>query len=251
VSLVHRSRRGFAPFLLVLVAACGSQPGQASAGSATAQELDYERARDEMVARQIEARGVTHEGVRRAMRQVPRHEFVPAEYRRLAYDDRPLPIGHEQTISQPYIVAVMTELIAPEPGDRILEVGTGSGYQAAVAAELVAEVYSIELIPELAVSAAERLRRLGVDNVFVRAGDGYLGWPEHAPFDGILVTAGADHVPEPLIEQLAVGGRMVIPVGDTQGVQVLRLIEKRPDGTIDSRDVVTVRFVPLLREPGA
>jgi protein-L-isoaspartate(D-aspartate) O-methyltransferase len=251
MALVHRSWRRAAPFLLVLAAACGSPPGQASAGSGAVQELDYARAREEMVARQIEARGVTDEGVLRAMREVPRHEFVLDEYRRLAYDDRPLPIGYQQTISQPYIVAVMTELIAPEPGDRILEVGTGSGYQAAVAAELVAEVYSIELIPELAASAAERLRRLGADNVYVRAGDGYLGWPEHAPFDGILVTAGADHVPEPLIEQLAVGGRMVIPVGDVQAGQVLRLLEKRPDGTIDSRDVVPVRFVPLLREPGA
>jgi protein-L-isoaspartate(D-aspartate) O-methyltransferase len=203
-----------------------------------------------MVARQIEARGVTHEGVLRAMREVPRHEFVPSEHADLAYDDRPLPIGHQQTISQPYVVALMTELIAPEPGDRVLEVGTGSGYQAAVASEVVAEVYSIELISELATSAAERLQRLGYDNVQVRAGDGYLGWPEHAPFDGILVTAGADHVPQPLIDQLAVGGRMVIPVGDRPGEQVLRVLEKRPDGTTGSRDVVPVRFVPLLREPG-
>jgi protein-L-isoaspartate(D-aspartate) O-methyltransferase len=160
-----------------------------------------------MVRQQIEARGVTDARVLRAMREVPRHEFVP----------------------------------------EILEVGTGSGYQAAVAAELVREVYSIELLPELAESAAERLRRLGIDNVHVRAGDGYLGWPEHAPFDAILVTAGADHVPPPLVEQLAVGARMVIPVGDTNEDQVLRLIEKRPDGTLDTRDIVPVRFVPLLR----
>jgi protein-L-isoaspartate(D-aspartate) O-methyltransferase len=200
-----------------------------------------------MVAQQIEARGVTHPDVLRAMRAVPRHEFVPADYGALAYDDRPLPIGEGQTISQPYIVALMTELIDPEPSDRILEVGTGSGYQAAVAAELVDEVYSIELIPELAASAAERLRRLGVDNVHVREGDGYLGWPEHAPFDGILVTAGADHVPQPLIEQLAPGARMVIPVGETSADQVLRVIEKRPDGSVDSRDIIPVRFVPLRR----
>jgi protein-L-isoaspartate(D-aspartate) O-methyltransferase len=249
MSFRHRLRH-WAVSIMVLGAACGSPPGQASAGAA-AQERTYERARQDMVARQIEARGVTHEGVLRAMREVPRHEFVPSEYVDLAYDDRPLPIGHQQTISQPYVVGLMTELIAPEPGDRVLEVGTGSGYQAAVASEVVAEVYSIELIPELATSASARLQRLGYDNVHVRAGDGYLGWPEHAPFDGILVTAGADHVPEPLIDQLAVGGRMVIPVGDSPGEQVLRVLEKRPDGTIASRDVVPVRFVPLLREPGA
>jgi protein-L-isoaspartate(D-aspartate) O-methyltransferase len=238
--------------LVALAAACrSSPPGQAPGADSVAQEFTYERARQEMVARQIQARGVTHEGVVRAMGEVPRHEFVPYQYGALAYDDQPLPIGYRQTISQPYVVALMTELIEPEPGDRILEVGTGSGYQAAVAAELVAEVYTIELIPELAASATERLRRLGYDNVHVRAGDGYLGWPEHAPFDGILVTAGADHVPQPLVDQLAVGGRMVIPVGDTQLDQVLQVIEKRPDGSIDRRDVVPVRFVPLLREPGA
>jgi protein-L-isoaspartate(D-aspartate) O-methyltransferase len=141
----------------------------------------------------------------------------------------------------------MTELVAPEASDRILEVGTGSAYQAAVAAELVAEVYSMELLPELAESAAERLRRLGVDNVRVRAGDGYLGWPQEAPFDGILVTAGADHVPEPLIDQLAPGARMVIPVGETLADQVLQVVEKRADGSVDIRDVIPVRFVPLRR----
>ena len=235
---------------MLLAVACGAPHGQASAERSALQERTYERDRADMVARQVEARGVRHEGVVRAMREVPRHEFVPPEYAGLAYDDRPLPIGHRQTISQPYVVAVMTELIDPEPTDRILEVGTGSGYQAAVASELVAEVYSIELIPELAASAAERLSELGYDNVHVRAGDGYLGWPEHAPFDGILVTAGADHVPQPLVDQLAVGGRMVIPVGDTQSEQVLRVLEKLPDGSIESRDVVPVRFVPLLREPG-
>jgi protein-L-isoaspartate(D-aspartate) O-methyltransferase len=181
------------------------------------------------------------------MSTVPRHAFVPADYRSLAYEDRPLPIGSGQTISQPYIVALMTELIDPEPGDRILEVGTGSGYQAAVAGEVVAEVYSIELLPELAISAAERLQRLGVENVTVRAGDGYLGWPEHAPFDGILVTAGADHVPEPLVEQLAPGARMVIPVGEGGPDQVLKVIEKRPDGGVEIEDVLPVRFVPLRR----
>jgi protein-L-isoaspartate(D-aspartate) O-methyltransferase len=252
MSLVLSRSHGALITLVALGAACrSSPPGELPGADSVAQEFSYERARQEMVARQIRARGVTHEGVVRAMGEVPRHEFVPYQFGDLAYDDRPLPIGYRQTISQPYVVALMTELIAPEPADRVLEVGTGSGYQAAVAAELVAEVYSIELIPELAASAAERLQRLGYDNVHVRAGDGYLGWPEHAPFDGILVTAGADHVPQPLVDQLAVGGRMVIPVGDTQLDQVLRVIEKRPDGSIDSRDVVPVRFVPLLREPGA
>lgn len=248
MGLVYRRPRAAALFLVALGWACGSAPGQASADAGAAQqEIDRARAREEMVAQQIGARGVTHAGVLRAMRAVPRHEFVPEDYGELAYDDRPLPIGQGQTISQPYIVALMTELIDPEPGDRILEVGTGSGYQAAVAAELVDEVYSIELIPELAASAEERLRRLGIDNVFVREGDGYLGWPEHAPFDGILVTAGADHVPQPLIDQLAVGARMVIPVGETDRTQVLRVLAKRPDGSVDSRDIVPVRFVPLRR----
>ena len=231
---------------LAIVVAVGSAFGSAP-GLAAQQQGERARERQAMVAQQIEARGVSHAGVLRAMSEVPRHEFVPEDYGELAYDDRPLPIGLGQTISQPFIVALMTELIAPEPTDRILEVGTGSGYQAAVAAELVAEVYSIELLPELAASAADRLRRLGIDNVHVRAGDGYLGWPEEAPFDGILVTAGAEHVPQPLIDQLAPGARMVIPVGETLVNQVLKVIEKRADGTVDTRDVVPVRFVPLRR----
>jgi protein-L-isoaspartate(D-aspartate) O-methyltransferase len=182
---------------------------------------------------------------------VRRHEFVPPELRRFAYEDRPLPIGLGQTISQPYMVGLMTELLEPEQGDRILEVGTGSGYQAAVLSGLVEEVYSIELLPELAEAAADRLERLGYDNVSVRAGDGYLGWPDEAPFDGIVVTAGADHVPLPLVEQLRPGARMVIPVGDPLTSQVLKIVEKRADGSTVETDVVPVRFVPLLREPGA
>jgi protein-L-isoaspartate(D-aspartate) O-methyltransferase len=181
------------------------------------------------------------------MSRVPRHEYVPATYRAFAYNDTPLRIEFEQTISQPYIVALMTELLRPEPGDRILEIGTGSGYQAAVAAELVSEVYSIEIIPELARSAAERLERLGVSNVVVRAGDGYLGWPEQSPFDGILVTAGAEHIPGPLVEQLKPGARMIIPVGDQSAAQILKVIEKLPGGGVEIRDVAAVRFVPLLR----
>ncbi|MBM4184348.1 MAG: protein-L-isoaspartate(D-aspartate) O-methyltransferase [Gemmatimonadetes bacterium] len=233
--------------LLVSVSACAPAPEQGTATGDLARDADFALARQAMVAEQIEARGVTDPRVLRAMASVPRHEFVPSEYRERSYEDRPLPIGLGQTISQPYIVALMSELVAAEPSDRILEVGTGSGYQAAVASEIAAEVYSIELIPELASSAAERLRRLEVANVTVRAGDGYLGWPEHAPFDGILVTAGADHVPQPLVDQLAPGARMVIPVGAGGPDQVLQVIEKRPNGEVSIEDVLPVRFVPLLR----
>jgi protein-L-isoaspartate(D-aspartate) O-methyltransferase len=181
------------------------------------------------------------------MRAVPRHEFVPETYRNSAYADTPLPIGLDQTISQPYIVALMTELVEPKPEHRILEVGTGSGYQAAVIGRIVKEVYSIEIIPQLAQSASERLKRLGYANIAVREGDGYQGWPDRAPFDGILVTAGATDVPKPLIDQLKPGGRMIIPVGATSGSQVLKVIEKRADGSIRTEEVIPVRFVPLRR----
>ena len=226
-------------------ATASARPGQATAPPR--QAIDFEQARRQMVEEQIEARGVTDSRVLEAMSRVPRHEYVPVPYRAFAYRDTPLRIGFEQTISQPYIVALMTELVRPEPGDRILEIGTGSGYQAAVAAELVSEVYSIEIIPELARSAADRLERLGVSNVVVRAGDGYLGWPEQSPFDGILVTAGAEHIPQPLVEQLRPGARMVIPVGDSASVQILRVVEKLPGGEVEIRDIIPVRFVPLRR----
>jgi protein-L-isoaspartate(D-aspartate) O-methyltransferase len=232
--------------LVLGVPGCAPAPDQGAA-PATGRQIDFDEERRRMVSEQIEARGVTDPAVLEALRAVPRHEFVLPEHRGLAYADRPLPIGLDQTISQPYIVGLMTQLLEPEPDDRVLEVGTGSGYQAAVAARLVDQVYSIELLPELARSAAARLIRLGVTNVEVRAGDGYLGWPAHAPFDGILVTAGADHVPPPLVEQLAPGARMVIPVDDDEGGQVLQVLEKRADGSIDVRDVALVRFVPLLR----
>jgi len=241
------SQLGAVVTLGVLAPACGPAQEQARDSAVPHQETDFAAARRLMVSEQIQARGVSDAAVLEAMARVPRHEFVPPEHRALAHADRPLPIGRGQTISQPYIVALMTELMAPDPGDRILEVGTGSGYQAAVAAAVVSQVYSIELVPELARSAAERLRRLGVSNVEVRSGDGYLGWPERAPFDGILVTAGADHIPEPLIEQLAVGARMVIPVGEVSSNQVLQVVEKLPGGGVDVRDVALVRFVPLLR----
>jgi protein-L-isoaspartate(D-aspartate) O-methyltransferase len=183
-----------------------------------------------------------------AMRKVPREEFVPERMRKHAYADQPLPIGSEQTISQPYIVGAMTELARVAPESVVLEVGTGSGYQAAVLAELARHVYTIEILPELAETADERLTRLGYTNITVRAGDGYLGWPEHAPFDAILVTAGAEHVPPPLVEQLKPGGRMVIPVGPTLDVQSLLVIERKQDGTYATNNVMPVRFVPLTGE---
>jgi protein-L-isoaspartate(D-aspartate) O-methyltransferase len=200
-----------------------------------------------MVEGQMAARGIKSERVLEAMRRVPRHEFVPEHLRPRAYDDAPLPIGQGQTISQPYIVAYMTEAIDPQPGQRVLEVGTGSGYQAAVLAELVGEVYSVELLPALADEAKARLARLGYNNVKVKSGDGYLGWPEAAPFDAVVVTCGAKHVPEPLFEQLKPGGKMVIPVGAAGDEQSLRLIVKGPRGERQDRELLPVRFVPLRR----
>jgi protein-L-isoaspartate(D-aspartate) O-methyltransferase len=186
--------------------------------------------------------------LKEVMARVPRHLFVPQEQQRYAYDDRPLPIGLGQTISQPYIVALMTDLLKPRKDDRVLEIGTGSGYQAAVLAELVRSVYTIEILEPLALEARERLARLGYRNVEVRAGDGYKGWEEQAPFDAIMVTAGADEVPPPLLRQLKPGGRMVIPVGPAHSIQHLTLIEKWADGSFRSRQVVPVRFVPFTRE---
>ncbi len=181
-----------------------------------------------------------------AMRMVPRHDFLPEGYEKQAYEDRPQPIGNGQTISQPYIVAVMTELLDPQPGDVMLEVGTGSGYQAAVLSGLVREVVSVEAVPELAGSAQERLERLGYGNVRVVVGDGAKGWRPMCPYDGIIVTAAGPNVPEALLTQLMPGGRMVIPVGATPTAQQLLVLEKRLDGTIERRSVMPVRFVPLV-----
>jgi len=202
-------------------------------------------ARHRMVRTQIEARGVRDARVLAAMRKVPRHRFIPREHQRWAYDDRPLPIGHGQTISQPYIVAFMTEALALGGGERVLEIGTGSGYQAAVLAEVCKEVFSIEIVEPLARRAQAMLSDLGHDNVHVRAGDGYRGWPAEAPFDAIMVTAAPEHVPEPLVDQLKVGGRMILPVGDR--VQELVVIEKTAQGTT-RRSVLPVRFVPMTGE---
>jgi len=219
----------------------------AQAGVASNQD-SWAPARERMVTDQIAARDVRDPLVLAAIGEVPRHLFVPPEVRPQAYDDRPLPIGHEQTISQPYIVALMTALTRPRRGDRALEIGTGSGYQAAVLSRLVSHVYTIEIVESLARGAERRLKDLGYANVTVRAGDGYAGWPEMAPFDIIVVTAAPDHVPAPLLAQLKPGGRLVIPVGRIFAVQELQLIEKDEGGRTKTTSVAPVRFVPFRRE---
>jgi protein-L-isoaspartate(D-aspartate) O-methyltransferase len=198
-----------------------------------------------MVDSQIEARGVRDPRVLAAMRQVPRHEFVPEPWQHLAYSDRPLPIGYEQTISQPYIVALMSEALALKGDEIVLEIGTGSGYQAAVLCELASHVYSIEIVPQLAERALAVLQMLNYTNVSVRAGDGYRGWPEHAPFDAIMLTAAPERVPQPLLDQLKLGGRLVLPVGGE--LQHLVRMTRRPDG-FESDTLAAVRFVPMTGE---
>jgi protein-L-isoaspartate(D-aspartate) O-methyltransferase len=208
-------------------------------------EDSWAEARERMVRSQIASRDILDRRVLEAMRRVPRHCFVPERWRDQAYDDHPLPIGHEQTISQPYIVALMSELARVKPGDRVLEVGTGSGYQTAVLAELGAEIYSIEVIESLSQQAAAVLERLGYHKVSVRSGDGYGGWPEQAPFAAVVVTAAPPTVPAPLTEQLAVGGRLVVPVG--RFWQDL-LVIKRAGGEFEEKRVLPVRFVPMVGE---
>jgi protein-L-isoaspartate(D-aspartate) O-methyltransferase len=206
----------------------------------------YAGEREAMVEYQIRQRDVTDEAVLRAMRTVPRHEFVPADSRGQAYNDHPLPIGYGQTISQPYIVALMSELIDLEPGEKVLEIGTGSGYQAAVLAQLTDQVYTIEIIPELATRAQADFDQLGYDQIMAKQDDGYWGWEEYAPFDAIIVTAAPDHVPQPLVNQLADGGKMVIPIGPPGGYQSLWLLERQGD-EITRYNWGGVRFVPLTR----
>lgn len=222
-----------------------------------AQDEHHAPARDLMIAtiRNTAATSGIHEArnlspaVLNALREVPRHQFVPEPLRDRAYEDRPLSIGHGQTISQPFVVALMTDLLKLQPNYVVLEVGTGSGYQAAVLSRLVRQVYTIEIVEPLAQASSERLKALGYGNVTVRHGDGYAGWPEQAPFDAIIVTAGAKRIPKPLMAQLKPGGRMVIPIGS--GDQQLEVLEKRMDRTIRRRSVLPVMFVPFTRDPGA
>ena len=231
----------------VFCAGCSadSTDGQRMSADEEAQFLIMRR---KMVKTQIERRGIKERRVLNALLGVPRHLFVPPYLKARAYDDGALPIGEDQTISQPYIVAKMTELLALKGNERVLEVGTGSGYQAAVLAKLVREVYTVEIVPSLAGQAEERLRRMGYDNISVRLGDGYRGWAEHAPFDAVIVTAAPDHIPPKLIEQLREGGRMVIPVGTDN--QYLTLLVKEKDGVREER-VIAVRFVPMTGEAQA
>jgi protein-L-isoaspartate(D-aspartate) O-methyltransferase len=239
------------PICLVLTPpACSNQqrepqPSRAQTDARSAAD-EYKGERGRMVEEQIRARGVENSDVLKAMRKVPRHRFVPEQLRRLAYADGPLPIGREQTISQPFIVAFMTEAARVSKKDKVLEIGTGSGYQAAVLAELAREVYTIEIIPELAEGARRVLAELGYKNVFTRTGNGYLGWPEQAPFDAIVVTAAPDEIPQALVDQLAVGGRMVIPVGTTN--QEMVIVERTGKG-VTKKTTIPVRFVPMTGKP--
>jgi protein-L-isoaspartate(D-aspartate) O-methyltransferase len=246
---VQRNLRRWAALLgvLVLLAAFSESddPFQSRELEPSGEEKRYERLRQLMVERQIAARGIQDRRVLGAMRKVPRHEFVPEDVLATAYEDRPLPIGHDQTISQPYIVALMSEAMELEGAEVVLEVGTGSGYQAAVLAELAARVYTIEIIPELAERAGATLARLGYGSVTVRTGDGYRGWPEAAPFDAIMVTASPEHVPEPLLQQLKPGGRLVLPVGHKLQ-HLLRI--KRGESGFESDTLAAVRFVPMTGE---
>jgi protein-L-isoaspartate(D-aspartate) O-methyltransferase len=211
------------------------------------QEDPFLQKREELVTQYIQKRGIKNADVLRSMKTVKRHLFVPENNVPIAYRDRPLPIGYGQTISQPFIVAYMTEAIAPKPGFKVLEVGTGSGYQAAVLAEIVKEVYTIEIIPQLGNTAAERLKKLGYENVHVKVADGYFGWPEHGPYDAILVTAAAEFVPPPLIEQLKDNGKIVIPIGSPFMNQTLMLIEKKGK-KITTKSLLPVIFVPFTRK---
>jgi protein-L-isoaspartate(D-aspartate) O-methyltransferase len=232
--------RRIAQFLiLVAIAAAGC-------GQTAAPASDFAAERQRMVQQQLMPRGINDGRVLAAMAKVPREEFVPVESRAASYEDGPLPIGYGQTISQPYIVAFMTEELRPKPSDRVLEIGTGSGYQAAILAELVKEVYTVEIVEPLAKNAEATLQRLGYKNVHVKVGDGYRGWPEYAPFDAITVTCAPEHVPQQLTDQLKDGGRMIIPVGG-RFAQELYLLEKR-NGQLKESAVLPVRFVPMVGE---
>jgi protein-L-isoaspartate(D-aspartate) O-methyltransferase len=248
--LLESHWQGVIACLIVAVACAGAGPGQQArvdTNLVTRQDNGtFARRREAMVTSQIEARGVTSPAVLAAMRKVPRHLFVPPDLADEAYADGPLPIGHQQTISQPYIVAYMSDVLDVDRSHKVLEIGTGSGYQAAVLGELAREVFTIEIVPELGEHARELLASLGYRNVHTRVGDGYLGWPEQAPFDRVIVTAAPDHVPAPLVDQLAVGGRMVLPVGTWS--QEIVVLTKTSTGVVERR-TIAVRFVPLTRAP--
>jgi protein-L-isoaspartate(D-aspartate) O-methyltransferase len=223
-------------FAAIVTTGCGQQAPTAA---------DFAAQRQRMVAQQLKPRGIKDERVLTAMAKVPREEFIPADARADAYEDGPLPIGYDQTISQPYILAFMTEQLDPKPSDRVLEIGSGSGYQAAILAELVTNVYTIDIVEPLAKTAEATLQRLGYKNVHIKVGDGYEGWPEEAPFDAIIVTCAPENVPQPLIDQLQDGGRMIIPVGERLAQQ-LYLLEKK-NGQLKESVTLPVRFVPMKR----
>ena len=229
--------------LLAAAIACIDPASEQSRGSG-----DDAAARARMVETQLSGRDIRNPAVLEAMRRVPRHEFVPAHLRHLAYDDSPLPISDGQTISQPYIVAYMTQAIEPARTDRVLEIGTGSGYQAAVLAELVSEVYTIEIVPTLAASSHALLKKLGYTNIRAREGNGYAGWPDAAPFDKIVVTAAPESIPHALVEQLKVGGIMAVPVG--RGFQKMTIVRKTETGTV-TKETMDVRFVPMIKKDPA
>jgi protein-L-isoaspartate(D-aspartate) O-methyltransferase len=251
------------PLLLLLLAAitlsaCKSPPDESNPSETTntaenqsepapSEPTTDDRAEERrtMVRRQLAGRDITDERVLEAMRAVPRHRFVPPRWQSSAYADSPLPIGHDQTISQPYIVAAMTQALDLSPDQKVLEIGTGSGYQAAILAELAGEVFSIEIVCDLAERAREALEAQGYDNLTIRCGDGYKGWPDQAPFDRIIVTAAPPNIPQALVDQLKPGGRMVLPVGER--LQALKVLRKNPDGTVEEAELMKVRFVPMVR----
>jgi protein-L-isoaspartate(D-aspartate) O-methyltransferase len=226
--------------VLILLTACSKQIEKQQSNGAE----EYSQLRSDMVEKQIATRDISDDDVIASMKKVPRHLFVPEEIVDKAYNDRPLPIGYGQTISQPYIVALMTQEIEVDKDDKVLEIGTGSGYQAAVLSELVSEVYTIEIIKELATAAEERLQELGYENIAVKNADGYFGWEEHAPYDAIIITAAANHIPPPLLQQLKNNGKLIIPLGSTLQFQTLTLVTKK-DGNYTSEFITGVRFVPL------
>jgi protein-L-isoaspartate(D-aspartate) O-methyltransferase len=269
MSIVRTLLLGFGLTIISLLTACASpatptavdailpptpadevETKELSPSPTAAPEDPYQRQRDEMVEEGIVGWGITDPAVIEVMGRVPRHEFVPEEFLSQAYNNHPLPIGYGQTISQPYIVALMTEALEVTEEDRVLEIGTGSGYQAAVLAELVDHVYTIEIVGPLAKRAESTLARLGYDNVTVRHADGYFGWEEQAPFDAIIVTAAPDHIPQPLVDQLKIDGRLIIPVGPVGGFQTLWLVTRVSEDEVQTENLGGVRFVPLTREEG-